>query len=313
MNKILVTGGCGFLGSNLCKYLLNNNQNYVICLDNLLTGSYKNIEKFLGNKNFKFIKHDINIPIKLDIDQIYNFACPASPFHYQTNPIETIKSNFLGVMNMLDLAKFTDAKFLQASTSEIYGDPTEHPQKENYFGNVNTIGKRSCYDEGKRVAETLCFDYKRMYDTKIKIVRIFNTYGPNMQKDDGRVVSNFIVQSLMNKDITIYGNGNQTRSFCYVDDLIKVIFSMMNATQSLTGPLNIGNPTEYKIVDLAKEIIKLTNSRSKLIHLDLPEDDPRKRKPDISKALKLLNWQPKVKLEDGLIETIKYFEKILNE
>ncbi len=313
MKKILVTGGCGFLGSNLCKYLIKKPEYYIYCLDNLLTGSYENIKDLVNEKNFQFLKHDINNEINLKVDAIYNLACPASPIHYQNNPIETIKSNFLGVMNMLNLANRNKAILLQASTSEIYGDPDIHPQTENYFGNVNTIGKRSCYDEGKRIAETLCFDYKRVYGTKIKVVRIFNTYGPNMQKNDGRVISNFIVQALKNEDITIYGKGNQTRSFCYVDDLIEVFYRMMKSDSYVTGPINIGNPTEYTIKNLAKKIVLLTNSKSKLIYLDLPEDDPRKRKPDINKAIQILNWKPHIEINDGLEKTIKYFKKILNE
>ncbi len=304
---ILVTGGAGFIGSHLCEYLLAKKER-VLCVDNLFTGNVKNIEHFLKDPNFLFIKHDIIEPlyIKEEINQIYNCACPASPIHYQKNPVRTIKANTIGVINMLGLAKSHRARILQTSTSEVYGDPLEHPQKETYRGNVNPIGPRACYDEGKRAAETLFFDYKRSHDLEIRVARIFNTYGPRMDKNDGRVVSNFILQALQNKDITIYGNGEQTRSFCYVSDLVEGLYKLMN--QENTGPINLGNPIELTIKEVAKKIIELTNSKSKIIYQPLPEDDPRKRKPDISLAKKVLKWQPKVKLEDGLGKTIEYFK-----
>ncbi|NMB91673.1 SDR family oxidoreductase [candidate division WWE3 bacterium] len=313
MKTIVVTGGAGFLGSHLCDFLVEKGD-HVICIDNLFTGNKDNIENLIGNKNFEFINHDIINPIYLDnliIDQIYNLACPASPIHYQLNPVRTIKANTLGVINMLGIAKKHKARILQASTSEVYGDPLEHPQKETYRGNVNTIGPRACYDEGKRVAETLFFDYKRQHNLDIKIVRIFNTYGPRMYENDGRVISNFIVQALKDEPITIYGDGTQTRSFCYVSDLIKGIHKMMN-TENFTGPVNLGNPGEYSILELAEKIIKMTSSKSKIEFKKLPEDDPKKRKPDISLAEEKLNWKPSFNVDKGLEITVEYFAKKLS-
>jgi UDP-glucuronate decarboxylase len=302
---ILVTGGAGFIGSHLCRRLLNEN-NKVICLDNLFTGTLKNIEQLDKNNNFEFINHDITKPFyRNNIDEIYNLACPASPIHYQSNPIKTVKTCTIGIINMLGLAKKNNAKILQASTSEVYGDPEIHPQKENYNGNVNTIGHRSCYDEGKRCAETLFMDYKREHGLNIRIVRIFNTYGPNMTKNDGRVVTNFILQALNNKNITIYGDGSQTRSFQFIDDLIEGLLKMMNS--DIVGPINLGNPNELSMKDLATTVIRLTNSSSNTIHKELPEDDPKRRKPDISLAKSILNWNPVIDLETGLQKTIKYF------
>jgi UDP-glucuronate decarboxylase len=313
MKTVVITGGAGFLGSHLSEYVLSKGER-VICLDNLFTGSKDNIRHLLDNPNFKFINHDIIESISLDdilIDQIYNLACPASPIHYQFNPVRTIKANTAGVINMLGLAKKHKARILQASTSEIYGDPLEHPQKESYRGNVNTLGPRACYDEGKRVAETLFFDYHRHHGLEIRVIRIFNTYGPRMAQNDGRVISNFIVQSLKNEDITLYGTGSQTRSFCYVDDLIKGMYAMMNI-DDFTGPVNLGNPGEYTIKELAEKIIKLTNSKSKLIYKNLPQDDPQKRKPDISLAQEKLDWKPSIHVDDGLSKTIEYFKKVLH-
>lgn len=315
--KILVTGGAGFIGSHLCERLLQKG-NQVICVDNLFTGSEENIRHLLDNADFKFIEHDIVEPLFLDpstnsgqvkIDQIYNLACPASPVHYQHNAVHTIKASTVGVINMLGLARKHGAKILQASTSEVYGDPEVHPQTEEYRGNVNPIGPRACYDEGKRCAETLFFDYYRMHGLEIKVVRIFNTYGPRMSFNDGRVVSNFILQALQNKDITIYGDGSQTRSFCYVDDLVDGLIKMMNTDKEITGPINLGNPDEYTIKQLAEKIIKLTCSKSKLVYKDLPEDDPRQRQPDINQAKKVLNWEPTVDLQEGLKKTIEVFKK----
>ena len=309
--NILVTGGAGFIGSHLCRVLVEMGHK-VVCIDNLFTGSTDNISSLLNNPNFEFINHDIIEPFyKKNIDQIYNLACPASPIHYQYNPIKTVKTCTIGVINMLDLAKKCNAKILQASTSEIYGDPLIHPQNENYNGNVNPIGVRSCYDEGKRCSETLFMDYYREHKLRIKIIRIFNTYGSNMAIGDGRVISNFISQALNNNDITIYGNGKQTRSFQFVDDLINAMILMMNSEDKLIGPLNIGNPNEISINELASRIIKLTNSNSKIIYLDLPEDDPKKRMPEISLAKEKLNWAPEVSLESGLFETIKYFKNLM--
>lgn len=307
MERILVTGGAGFIGSHLCKRLLNNG-NKVICLDNFFTGVKSNVEKLLANPNFELVEHDITQPFDADVTQIYNLACPASPPHYQFNPIKTLKTSVLGMMNVLELAHKYNAKVLQASTSEIYGDPQIHPQVESYWGNVNPIGIRSCYDEGKRCAETMMMDYHRQYGVKIKIVRIFNTYGPLMLPNDGRVVSNFIIQGLKNQDITIYGEGTQTRSFCYVDDLIEGFIRMM--ASDLTGPVNLGNPSERTILDLAKLIIKMTDSNSKLIFKPLPSDDPIKRRPDITLAKKELAWEPTVDIEIGLSKTIEYFRKL---
>lgn len=302
MKKILVAGGAGFIGSHLTKKLLNEGH-YVICVDNLLTGQKENIQ---SNKNFKFIHHDITKPIDIKIDEIYNLACPASPKQYFKYPIYTTKISVIGTLNLLELASKHNAKYLQASTSEIYGDPLIHPQTEEYFGNVNPIGPRACYDEGKRCAETLCSDFKREKNLDIKIVRIFNTYGPNMKIDDGRVISNFITQALQNKNLTIYGNGSQTRSFCYVDDLVEGLIKMMNSNYS--GPINLGNPEEYTILEVAKKIIKLTNSKSKIIFLNALENDPKLRKPNINKAKKLLNWRPKFSFDEGLTHTINYFK-----
>ena len=302
---ILVTGGAGFIGSHLCKRLLNENH-YVICLDNLFTGSLENIESLKNDDNFEFVNHDITKTYYRDnIDEIYNLACPASPIHYQSNPIKTVKTCTIGVINMLGLAKKNNAKILQASTSEVYGDPETHPQKEDYNGNVNTLGYRSCYDEGKRCAETLFMDYKREHNLNIKIVRIFNTYGPNMTKNDGRVVSNFILQALNNDNITIYGDGSQTRSFQFIDDLVEGLLKMMNSNS--VGPINLGNPTELSMKDLATMVIKLTNSLSNIIYKELPEDDPKRRRPDINLANSILDWSPIIDLETGLQKTINYF------
>ena len=302
---VLVTGGAGFIGSHLCKRLLNENHK-VICLDNLFTGSLNNIESFKDNNNFEFVNHDITKPYYRDnIDEIYNLACPASPIHYQSNPIKTVKTCTIGVINMLGLAKKNNAKILQASTSEVYGDPEIHPQKEDYNGNVNTLGYRSCYDEGKRCAETLFMDYKREHNLNIRIVRIFNTYGPNMTKNDGRVVSNFILQALKGEDITVYGDGSQTRSFQFIDDLVEGLLKMMNS--DTVGPINLGNPIELSMKDLAAMVIRLTNSSSKIIYNKLPEDDPKRRRPDINLANSILDWSPIIDLETGLQKTINYF------
>lgn len=304
--RILISGGAGFLGSHLCERLLNDN-NSVICLDNFFTGEKRNILHLIDNKYLEIIRHDIVNPILLEVDQIYNLACPASPVHYQYNPVKTTKTSVMGAINMLGLAKRVKARILQASTSEIYGDPALHPQKEDYFGNVNTIGIRACYDEGKRCAETLFFDYHRQNNVDIKVVRIFNTYGPRMHPDDGRVVSNFIVQALRGDTITIYGDGNQTRSFCYVDDMIEGMIKMMNSPEDFPGPVNLGNPTEYRVKDLAEMIIRLTNSGSSLEYKPLPMDDPKRRQPDISLAREKLGWEPHVMVEEGLKKTIEYF------
>ena len=302
---ILVTGGAGFIGSHLCRRLLSKNHK-VICLDNLFTGTLKNIEEFENNNNFEFVNHDITNPFYIDdLDEIYNLACPASPIHYQSNPIKTVKTCTIGVINILGLAKRNKAKILQASTSEVYGDPEIHPQKEDYNGNVNTLGYRSCYDEGKRCSETLFMDYKREHSLNIRIVRIFNTYGPNMTKHDGRVVSNFILQALNNENITIYGDGTQTRCFQFIDDLVDGLIKMMNS--DFVGPVNLGNPTEMSMNDLAKKIIKLTSSSSNIIYKELPEDDPKRRRPDISLAISKLGWIPVIDLETGLKKTINYF------
>ena len=308
MKKILVTGGAGFIGSHLCKKLLDDG-NDVLCIDNYFTGTKKNISNLFKSTYFEAIRHDICFPLYVEVDEIYNLACPASPIHYQHDPVQTTKTTVHGAINMLGLAKRIDAKILQASTSEVYGDPDVHPQVESYWGNVNPIGPRSCYDEGKRCAETLFFDYNRQHDLEIKVVRIFNTYGPNMHPNDGRVVSNFIMQALTNKDITVYGNGEQTRSFCYIDDLINGMTKMMSSEKTTTGPINLGNPVEFKIIELAQMIIKLTNSKSKIINKGLPIDDPVRRKPDISKAKKYLDWEPHIDVIDGLKETIDYFKK----
>jgi len=313
MKKILVTGGAGFIGSHLCERLLKEG-NDVICLDNYFTGSKRNIAHLMDNHYFELVRHDVTESYYAEVDQIYNLACPASPVHYQYNPIKTIKTSVMGAINMLGLAKRINARILQASTSEVYGDPLVHPQTENYWGNVNPIGVRSCYDEGKRCAETLFMDYHNQNDVDIKIMRIFNTYGPNMHPNDGRVVSNFIVQALKGEDITIYGDGEQTRSFQYVDDLVEGAIRLMNSPRSFIGPVNIGNPNEFTIKQLAEEVIRLTNSKSELVYMPLPKDDPIQRKPDISLAKKkLANWEPKVQLEEGLIKTINYFDDLLTK
>jgi len=303
--RILVTGGAGFLGSHLCEKLVGQGHD-VICLDNYFTGRKKNVERLFDCHNFELLRHDVTFPVYVEVDQIYNLACPASPVHYQYNAVKTIKTSVMGAINVLGLAKRVKARVLQASTSEVYGDPHEHPQKESYWGNVNPIGVRSCYDEGKRVAETLFFDYHRMNKVDIRVMRIFNTYGPRMHPNDGRVVSNFIVQALKGNDITIYGDGSQTRSFCYVDDLIDGMIRLMNADDTV-GPVNIGNPGEFTIKQLAEEVISLTGSKSKIIYQPLPSDDPKQRQPDITLAKERLGWEPKVGLKDGLVKTIEYF------
>lgn len=308
--KILITGGAGFLGSHLCERLLAGGHE-VICVDNFYTGDKANIRHLMGDSKFEVIRHDITSPLQVEVDYILNFACPASPIHYQKDPVQTIKTSVHGAINMLDLARNTGATILQASTSEVYGDPEIHPQPEEYWGRVNPIGIRSCYDEGKRCAETLFFDYHREYGLNIKVIRIFNTYGPRMQPDDGRVVSNFIMQALQDQDLTIYGDGSQTRSFCYVDDLVNGIVSFMKTDNTLTGPLNLGNPGEFSMLELAENVIRLTNSKSKIVFRDLPSDDPRQRKPIITKAEKELHWTPHINLETGLIKTIKYFRELL--
>jgi len=308
--RILITGGAGFLGSHLCDRLVEEGHD-VLCLDNFFTGSKRNISHLLGKPNFELIRHDLVQPIFIEADEIYNLACPASPIHYQYNPVKTVKTSVMGSINMLGLAKRVKAKILQASTSEIYGNPAVHPQKEDYWGNVNTIGLRSCYDEGKRCAETLFFDYHRQNKVNIRVVRIFNTYGPRMHPNDGRVVSNFIVQSLKNQKITVYGDGSQTRSFCYVDDMVEGLIRMMNSPDDLTGPVNLGNPDEFSILELAERIIGLTGSKSGIIFKPLPQDDPLQRKPDISLAREKLDWEPTIKLEEGLNRTIEYFKGIV--
>jgi len=309
MKRILITGGSGFIGSNLCEYLLNDG-NDVICLDNFYSGSRGNVKHLLKNSNFELIRHDVNFPIYLEIDQIYNLACPASPLSYQMDPVQTVKTNVHGAINMLGLAKRCNAKILQASTSEVYGDPSIHPQPEDYWGNVNPIGLRSCYDEGKRCAETLFFDYHRQHSIRIKVARIFNTYGPKIGMDDGRVVSNFIVQALTGKNITIYGDGSQTRSFCYVDDMVRALVRFMDTENDCIGPINLGNPSEITVLELAELIISLTDSKSMIINEKLPSDDPIKRKPDIKKANDLLGWVPKTDLMIGLGHTIEYFKSL---
>ncbi len=306
--KVLVTGGAGFLGSHLCEALLNDGCE-VICLDNYFTGQKKNILHLINNPYFELIRHDVINPFFIEVDEIFNLACPASPIHYQFNAIKTIKTSVMGAINMLGFAKRIRAKILQASTSEVYGDPLEHPQTETYWGNVNPIGKRACYDEGKRCAESLFMNYYRENNVRIKILRIFNTYGPRMHPDDGRVISNFIVQALKNNDITVYGNGKQTRSFCYVDDMVNGMMKFMNTDDSITGPMNLGNPGEFTILELAEKIIQLTGSKSKIIFHTLPEDDPLQRKPDIGYARNLISWEPSIKLEEGLIKTIEYFKQ----
>ena len=309
-NRILVTGGAGFLGSHLCERLLNEG-NEVICLDNYFTGHKKNIVHLMDNPYFEVVRHDVTMPFFIEVDQIYNLACPASPIHYQYNAIKTIKTSVMGAINMLGLAKRIKARVLQASTSEVYGDPEVHPQTEEYWGNVNPIGIRSCYDEGKRCAESLFFSYYRQNNVDIKVLRIFNTYGPRMDKNDGRVISNFIVQALRNEDITIYGDGSQTRSFGYVDDLIDGMIKFMNSRKDLTGPLNMGNPDEFTILELAETVIRLTGSKSKIVFQPLPADDPLQRQPDITLATSELDWKPSIKLQEGLIKTIDYFKSVI--
>jgi len=310
MKKVLVTGGAGFLGSHLCDRLVTQGH-HVLCVDNYFTGSKRNIAHLLDYKNFEVIRQDICIPLYVEVDEIYNLACPASPQHYQLDPIQTMKTSVIGAFNMLGLAKRTKARILQASTSECYGDPTVHPQPEEYWGNVNPVGIRSCYDEGKRAAETLFIDYHRVHNVTVKIMRIFNTYGPRMAEGDGRVVSNFIVQALRNEDITVYGDGLQTRSFCYVDDLLDGMMALMASDSSFTGPVNIGNPGEFTMIELAEKVLALTNSSSKLIHKPLPKDDPRQRKPNIDMAKTVLGWEPKIVLTDGLSKTIDYFRTVV--
>ena len=312
MSRVLVTGGAGFIGSRLCERLLGEGSE-VICADNLFTGSKSNIAKLLDRPSFEFMRHDVVAPLYVEVDRIYNLACPASPVYYQYNPIKTIKTSIIGTMNMLGLAKRVRARLLQASTSEVYGDPDagHHPQSESYWGNVNPVGVRSCYDEGKRAAETLCFDYHRQCGVDIKVMRIFNTYGPNMRPDDGRVVSNFIVQALRGEDITVYGDGSQTRSFCYVDDLVDGMVRLMESDSGFVGPCNMGNPGEFTMLELAEIVIRLTGSKSGIIFKQLPQDDPKQRKPDISLAKAALNWEPEVRLEDGIAKTIEYFRGVI--
>ncbi|MDR3267354.1 MAG: SDR family oxidoreductase [Tannerella sp.] len=313
MEKILITGGAGFIGSHLCDRLIKRGCD-VICLDNYFTGSKNNVRHLIGNDRFELVRHDVTTPYYAEVDKVFNLACPASPVNYQYNPIKTLKTSIYGTLNMLGLAKRVRAKMLHASTSEVYGDPTIHPQVEAYWGNVNPIGIRSCYDEGKRAAETLCMDYHRQHGIKVKIIRIFNTYGPRMDKNDGRVVSNFIVQALLGKNITIYGDGSQTRSFQYIDDLVEGMIRMMNTKDDFTGPVNIGNPGEFSMLQLANEVIRLTGSKSKIIFEPLPQDDPKQRKPDVSLAFeKLDGWIPCVNLETGLKKTIEYFDKLLSK
>ena len=308
--QVLVTGGAGFLGSHLCEVLVEEGED-VLCLDNFYTGSRANIQHLLGKPNFELLRHDVTFPLYIEVDAIYNLACPASPIHYQHDPVQTTKTSVHGAINMLGLAKRTGAKILQASTSEVYGDPEEHPQSEHYWGHVNPIGPRSCYDEGKRCAETLFFDYRRQHNLPIKIARIFNTYGPRMHPDDGRVVSNFIVQALKGESLTIYGDGSQTRSFCYVDDLVTGLIRLMRTEDDCTGPVNLGNPDEFQIKQLAERVLALVGSRSNIIYKELPQDDPQQRRPDITLAKARLNWQPSIALDDGLIRTVEYFRALL--
>lgn len=308
--RILVTGGAGFLGSHLCERLIERRHD-VLCVDNFFTGARRNIAHLLDHRNFELLRHDVTFPLYVEVDEIYNLACPASPIHYQFDPVQTTKTSVMGVINMLGLAKRVKAKMLQASTSEVYGNPTVHPQPEEYWGSVNPIGFRSCYDEGKRCAETLVFDYVRQHKMAAKVVRIFNTYGPRMHPNDGRVVSNFVVQALTGKDITLYGDGGQTRSFCYVDDLVEAMIRMMATDRETTGPINVGNPSEFTIRELGELIVELTNSSSKLVFMPLPADDPKQRRPDIAKAKALLGWEPSVALRDGLMKTIAYFDELL--
>ena len=310
MKRVLVTGGGGFLGSHLCERLLGLGHE-VICLDNFFTGTKENLLPLLKNPYFEIIRHDVTVPLHLETDQVYNLACPASPVHYQYDPIHTMKTSVLGALNMLELARATGARVFQASTSEVYGDPAVHPQPESYWGNVNSIGIRSCYDEGKRAAETLFFDYQRAHKLRIKVVRIFNTYGPRMAADDGRVVSNFIVQALRGEDLTVYGDGSQTRSFCYADDLVEGFMRLMNSDDGIVGPVNMGNPGEFTMIELAERVLRLTGSRSRLVFRPLPQDDPKQRQPDIGLARSLLGWEPAVALEQGLERTIAYFRAVL--
>ncbi|HEX3502910.1 MAG TPA: UDP-glucuronic acid decarboxylase family protein [Xanthobacteraceae bacterium] len=311
-NRVLVTGGAGFLGSHLCERLLAQGAN-VICADNYFTGTKRNIDSMIDHHRFELLRHDVTFPLYVEVDQIYNLACPASPVHYQHDPVQTTKTSVHGAINMLGLAKRLRAKILQASTSEVYGDPTVHPQTEDYWGNVNPIGPRSCYDEGKRCAETLFFDYWRQHHLRIKVARIFNTYGPRMHPNDGRVVSNFIVQALLGRDITIFGDGLQTRSSCYVDDMIAGLIRLMHSPDELTGPINIGNPKEFTMLELASLVIELTGTKSRIVHRPLPQDDPRQRQPDITKAKETLGWTPQTPLHEGLVRTIDYFEKTLKD
>ena len=308
--QVLVTGGAGFLGSHLCEVLVEEGED-VLCLDNFYTGSRANIQHLLGKPNFELLRHDVTFPLYIEVDEVYNLACPASPIHYQHDPVQTTKTSVHGAINMLGLAKRTGAKILQASTSEVYGDPEEHPQSEHYWGHVNPIGPRSCYDEGKRCAETLFFDYRRQHNLPIKVARIFNTYGPRMHPDDGRVVSNFIVQALKGESLTIYGDGSQTRSFCYVDDLVTGLIRLMRTEDDCTGPVNLGNPDEFQIKQLAERVLALVGSRSNIIYKELPEDDPQQRRPDITLAKARLNWQPSIALDDGLFRTVEYFRALL--
>ena len=310
--RVLITGGAGFLGSHLCERLLADGA-VVICADNFFTGARRNIEHLLDHKHFEVIRHDVTFPLYVEVDEIYNLACPASPIHYQHDPVQTTKTSVHGAINMLGLAKRLRAKILQASTSEVYGDPTVHPEPEDYWGHVNPVGPRSCYDEGKRCAETLFFDYRRQHNLPIKVARIFNTYGPRMHPNDGRVVSNFIVQALLGRDITVYGEGRKTRSFCYVDDLIDGLMRLMDTPANVTGPVNIGNPSEFTILELAQMVVALVGSRSKIVHRVLPENDPKQRQPDISLAQELLSWKPRVALKDGLTSTVEYFERLLSD
>ncbi|HSW13471.1 MAG TPA: UDP-glucuronic acid decarboxylase family protein [Solimonas sp.] len=310
MKRILVTGGAGFLGSHLCDRLIGRGDD-VLCVDNFFTGDKRNILQLIGNPHFELMRHDVTFPLYVEVDRIFNLACPASPVHYQFDPVQTTKTSVHGAINMLGLAKRVKARILQASTSEVYGDPEVHPQPESYWGKVNPIGIRSCYDEGKRCAETLFFDYYRQHKLEVKVVRIFNTYGPRMHPNDGRVVSNFIVQALRGENLTVFGAGTQTRSFCYVDDLVEVMLRMMDTRADFTGPINIGNPGEFTMLELAEKVLKLTGSRSRIVHMPLPADDPRQRRPDISLAKQELDWTPKVALEDGLRETIAYFRRTL--
>lgn len=312
LKKVLVTGGAGFVGSHLCKRLVEEG-NYVLCLDNFFTGSRDNVAGLLDNPKFKIVTHDVVNPFHTDVDEIYNLACPASPIHYQFDPIKTTKTSVLGILNMLQLAQDNHAKIMQASTSEVYGDPTQNPQKETYWGNVNPIGTRSCYDEGKRVAETFCMDYFMQYKLRVKIIRIFNTYGPNMDMNDGRVISNFIVQALKGEDITIYGDGSQTRSFQYVDNLIEGMIKVMATPDSFIGPINLGNPHEFTILQLAQKVIEMTDSKSKIVMRPLPQDDPKQRKPDITLAQKTIDYNPNILLKEGLKKTIAYFEMLLSK